>query len=201
MHLWYSLSRAQQQWRQNPLQSGTAHRRRTQRRRRQFQPNSPVKLAAECNFWAWAEKIDVVRNVWNDIPDSVTANNNAVSYNAVDTFEVKLTVRNLYNYTINNINLKEYLRTVKGNNAWVPYFTFVDVLTPGVDKHINGATLSFNDISLAPHSELIIRYRLSTPEPNAPVHSVVNSIISWSNYAYFPMEYSITMLATESNHS
>jgi len=135
-------------------------------------------------FWAWAEKIDVVRNVWNDIPDSVTANNNAVSYNAVDTFEVKLTVRNLYNYTINNINLKEYLRTVKVNNAWVPYFTFVDVLTPGVDYTINGATLSFNDISLAPHSELIIRYRLSTPEPNAPVHSVVNSIISWSNYAY-----------------
>jgi len=62
-------------------------------------------------LYAFTSNIDVTRSVYNDLPAGITAGKNAVSFDALDTFEVRIKIRNLTRCTIDNISINEYLRT------------------------------------------------------------------------------------------
>ncbi len=133
---------------------------------------------------AFAKNIDVTRSVFNDLPDSVTAGKNAVSYDRLDTFEMRILIRNLSSEEISGITIYEKLlyRNIGGKNK--TYFEFVDVATPGVDYNSNWYQLTFNNISIPAHSERTIVYRLKTPEPEDKIHEDVDRFIAWRTYVY-----------------
>ncbi len=125
-------------------------------------------------LYAFAKKIDVTRSLWNELPDSLTCGKNAISYDRVDTFEVRVQLRNLSSETITGIQIEERIKD---------YFTFVDVPS-GEDYETNGNRLYFKNITMAPRSEKTIVYRLQTPEPESKMHEQVSKYISWRNYIY-----------------
>ncbi|MCX6153840.1 MAG: hypothetical protein NT007_06760 [Candidatus Kapabacteria bacterium] len=124
---------------------------------------------------AYIRTADVTRSVWNDLPDSMTVGPNAISYDLVDTFEIRVKVRNLSAVPLTNIEVDESFRD---------YFKFVDVPTQGINFTINGSTLAFTGINLAAKEEKVIVYRLRTPNSDDPIHSKVSNYISWANYIY-----------------
>jgi len=126
-------------------------------------------------FYTFAKNIDVTRSVWNELPDSLTAGKNAVSYDRLDTFEVRLLLRNLSDKPIHNIELSENIR---------PYFSFVEVTTQGISNSLSGTVLRLSNITLDPNSEMTIVYKLATPKPDDVIHENVNKYISYQNYIY-----------------
>ncbi len=126
-------------------------------------------------MYGFAKNLDVTRSIYNDIPDSLTAGKNAIAYDAIDTFEVRIKIRNLSSTDITNLQITEYFQT---------YFKFVDVPTQGVQFTINGSTLSLSKINVPAKSEIVITYRLRTPNPTDPIHEQIDKYISWSNYIY-----------------
>ncbi len=124
---------------------------------------------------AFATRIDVTRSIDNAIPDSITAGRNAASFDRCDTLEVRVKLRNLSSSTIGGIEVNEGLRD---------FFTFVDVVTPDVTAEYSKPNLKLSGISLPPHSEAVIVYRIATPAPSDPVHEKVNSYIAWASYIY-----------------
>jgi len=126
-------------------------------------------------MFAFAKNLDVTRSVYNDIPDSITAGKNAIAYDAIDTFEVRIKIRNLSSTDINNVQIIEYFQS---------YFKFTDVPTAGVKFTVNGSSVTFSGINVPAHSEIVIVYRLQTPDPTDPIHEKINQYISWANYIY-----------------
>ncbi len=126
-------------------------------------------------MYAFARSVDVTRSVYNDLPDTLTAGRNAVSYDRRDTLEIRVKVRNLSSSTVNNVEIKEYIRG---------YFTFVDVKTTGVTSSYKKPYLKLSGISIPAHSEKVIVYRIATPAPDDPIHEKVNKYISWKTYMY-----------------
>ncbi len=126
-------------------------------------------------MYAFAKNVDVSRSTYNDLPAGITAGCNAVAYDAIDTFEVRVKVRNLTANPINDISIKETIRD---------FFSFVDVVNPDVNYTINGQVLQFSKISMPPFSEKVITYRLKTPPPDSTIHEKVNNYLSWADYIY-----------------
>ena len=126
-------------------------------------------------LYAFAKNIDVTRSIYNDLNATITAGKNAVSYDRVDTFEVRIKLRNLSENTINAIEIKEKIRD---------YFNFQDVITSGLSYSFNNNKLTFTDISIPAFSEKNIVYRLKTPEPADSIHQNVDDYISFDNCIY-----------------
>ena len=134
-----------------------------------------LQWALNAIFSAFAARIDVTRSVDNAIPDSITAGRNAASFDRRDTLEIRVKVRNVSGTAVTGIEILESVRD---------FFTFVDVSTPDVTWEYKKPNLKLSGISLPPHSETIITYRIATPDPQDPVHEKVNNYISWASYIY-----------------
>ncbi|ROL59707.1 hypothetical protein D9V86_10370, partial [Bacteroidetes/Chlorobi group bacterium ChocPot_Mid] len=119
-------------------------------------------------LYTFAQSVDVSRSVWNELPDTLTAGKNAVSYDRIDTFEVSIVVRNLSDVSLNNLTITEDIR---------PFFSFVDVVTSGVNFTNTGNRVVFTNLLIPPHSERTIVYRLRTPDPDDKIHEQVDSYI------------------------
>ncbi len=130
-------------------------------------------------LYAFAKKIDVTRSLYNDLAATITAGPNAIAYDFVDTFEVRIQIRNLTSQPINEINITERIRN---------YFTFVDVVSP-VNYTFSNNCIYLTGLAVEPKSEMQITYRLATPEPGDPVHKNVDNHISWRSYIYASVNY------------
>ncbi|MFH1052148.1 MAG: hypothetical protein V1779_14610 [bacterium] len=119
-------------------------------------------------LYTFAKSIDVNRSVWNELPDTLTAGKNAVSYDRIDTFEVRIVVRNLSDSPVNNLVITESIR---------PFFSFVELTSNDVSYTISGNNLTLSNILLNPHSEKTIVYQLRTPDPDDKIHEEVDKYI------------------------
>ncbi|MDT8324206.1 MAG: hypothetical protein RRA94_08850, partial [Bacteroidota bacterium] len=126
-------------------------------------------------LYAFCTNIDMTRSVHNDIPDSLTVGRNAVSYDRKDTLEIHIQVRNLSSVPVEGIEIRESIRG---------FFSFVDLKTQGITHAYKAPYLTISDLALPPHSETTIVYRITTPEPDSPLHGRVDQFISWSTYMY-----------------
>src|SRR3989339_34639 len=135
-------------------------------------------------LYAFTNNIDVTRSVYNDLPSGITAGKNAVSFDRLDTFEVRIKVRNLTSTDISNISINEYLRTENINNVNKTFFQYVDVIDQDVNATISGNALTISGLTIPAMTEKVITYRLRTPEPDDKIHESVNRFISWSSYVY-----------------
>jgi hypothetical protein len=111
--------------------------------------------------------VDVTRKVSNELIGSMSAGDNAISYDRKDTLSVEIRLRNLSDQTISSVNLEENIKA---------YFTFLDV-TSGDSYTKSGNQLTFSGISLPAHSEKIIVYRVITPDPESTIHEDVDNYI------------------------
>lgn len=124
-------------------------------------------------FSSFAKNIDVTRSIYNNIPVGINAGQNAIPYDKVDTFEVRIKIRNLSNASISNISIKE---SING------YYSFAGVVSSGVSFLLNSNELSFTGISMNANEEKIITYLLKTPELNTITHTEVDSFIWGQSY-------------------
>jgi hypothetical protein len=122
-------------------------------------------------LYAFAQKIDVSRLVINKLSPGIIASPNSVSHDRIDTFDVKIMVRNLSNENISSIQLTEDFRN---------YFQFLDMSSSTSFSLVNG-NLNLN-LSLGPKTEQLISFRLRTPDPEDPIHSEVDKFIDYDTY-------------------
>lgn len=126
-------------------------------------------------MYAFVKNVDVTRSIYNELLSTIIAGQNAISYDAIDTFEVRILVRNVSANALSNLKIKEDIRN---------YFDFAGADAPGYSYSINNNELIFSIASLPPHSEDTIVYFLKTPAPDDPIHKNVDSYISWNSYIY-----------------
>ncbi|MCX7880762.1 MAG: VCBS repeat-containing protein [Ignavibacteria bacterium] len=126
-------------------------------------------------FSAYCSSIDLTRSVYNNLPKEITAGANAISYDRLDTFEVRLKIRNLGSTPFENVSINEYVRE---------YFKIIGVRSTNINYSITGTLVNFKDISLSPFEEKEIVLLISTPEPQSKVHEQVDRYIAWANYIY-----------------
>lgn len=150
-------------------------------------------------MYAFSKNIDVVRSIYNDIADSIPAGKNAIAYDIVDTFEVRIKIRNLSNEAIDNLEINEYIRNANIGGTSRTYFDYVDVITPGVSSTYSGNRLKFFNISMPANSEKEIIYRLKTPLPGSIVHENVDLFLSWASYIY--CSYNVTVYNDEQGYN
>ncbi len=126
--------------------------------------------------YAFSEDADVTRRVSNNLPNGVTANSNAISYNSADTFQVIIKCRNLTNQAISDLEINEDIKE---------YFTLFEIDSDEsfVFDTANNV-LTFQEVSLPAFSEKEIIYNLITPSAEDSIHTEVNDFISWSTYIY-----------------
>lgn len=123
--------------------------------------------------FAFSHSVDVTRSVVNVLAGSVSAGRNSVSFDRVDTFDVKLVARNLSGQAVNNVVIKENA----GN-----YFKILDVKTGGISGSISGDILTFSNVSLAAHAETVIEYRIVTPNSDNPIHETVDKLLDLGTF-------------------
>ncbi len=117
---------------------------------------------------AFTFDVDVTRKVRNELIGTMSAGDNAVSYDRADTQTVEIRVRNLSGQPVPGIHIEENIR------AW---FTFLDV--PSGDSYLkSGNLITFSGLTLAPYSEKIISYRIITPGPDSDLHEDVDKYLS-----------------------
>ncbi len=131
-------------------------------------------------MYFFTRDIDIARASFNNLPTGVVAGKNAVAYDRLDTFEVRMILRNLSAETVNDIVTTEYVRD---------FFSIVDVVTPGLTYAISKQSIGFSGISMKPFSETLIVYRLSTPLPGDPIHEKIDNYIAYNNLAYVSTNY------------
>ncbi len=148
-----------------------------------------LQWALNTVIYSFSEQLDVTRSVYNELPDTLSAGKNAVSFDRLDTFEVRILLRNLSSEPISDIKLMEILRRVSIDGKYECFLKIVDVKTPGITYKINDYYITFENISVAPHSETVIVYRLSTPNPEDKIHEQVDKFISWATYMYASVNY------------
>lgn len=124
-------------------------------------------------LYAFSERIDVTRSVFNVIPPTVIGGDNSISYDRVDTFEVRVKLRNLSNEAVTGVTLTENFRN---------YFTLLDVFTSEGSNNYTNGILSFSGISLPPLSEKTVVYRLTTPSPENDIHEKVDKLIDYGSF-------------------
>jgi hypothetical protein len=124
-------------------------------------------------LYALSDQIDVNRSVENTLPPQIIAGKNAVSFDRIDTFTLKVTVRNLGSTVIQDVTVKENI---------VSYYKFAELISsPGAVTHDQN-TLTISGLSIQPYSELEIIYRLASPDPDDPVHEQVDSYLVENKY-------------------
>lgn len=133
---------------------------------------------------AFAKSVDVSRSVYNDLSIQLTAGVNTVAYDRVDTFEVRLLVRNLSSTNISGINLKEQIND---------YFDFSEMITSGLTFTINGHDLLISGLDMPAMSEKVITYKVVTPPLNSTEHDNVDHYLWWQTY--LPVSYNTTSYA------
>ncbi len=123
-------------------------------------------------FYGLSSDIDVVRNVENQLPPEISVGRNAISFDRIDTFEVRVTVRNLSANPVNGIQITEtvpdYLKYVEVINS---YGTFAN----------QNNQLTFSNIDLGANSQIEIVYRLCTPNPEDPIHEDIDNYLEKGN--------------------
>ena len=124
-------------------------------------------------LYTFSQRIDIARNVVNQLPINVIGGDNAISFDRIDTFEVHIKIRNVSGEAISGITLKEDLRN---------YFIFLDVPTSQGSQSFSNGVLTFSGISVPAHSEKDIVYRVSTTEPDDAVHEKVDKLLDYENY-------------------
>ncbi len=134
-----------------------------------------LQWALNAILYAFCSTVDVTRSIFNELPPEITAGRNAISYDRLDTFEVRIKVRNLTDKPVTNISITEYIRN---------YFKFVGIRNNNITFNINGNTFTINEIALQPFQEVDVVVLISTPDPTDKVHEDVNKYISWANYIY-----------------
>ncbi|MCX7909366.1 MAG: hypothetical protein N2560_07610, partial [Ignavibacteria bacterium] len=126
-------------------------------------------------FSAFCSNLDVTRSIYNNLPPEVTAGVNAISYDRLDTFEVRIKIRNLSSKLISNFTINEYVRD---------YFKIIGVKNANINYQISGTRITFTNISLNPFQEIDIVLLISTPDPSDKIHEQVDKYLSWANYIY-----------------
>ncbi|MFN3306805.1 MAG: hypothetical protein ACK42Z_06430 [Candidatus Kapaibacteriota bacterium] len=126
-------------------------------------------------FSAFCSSIDVTRFIYNDLRAEIIAGKNAFSYDRVDTFEVRIKIRNLSNRLIDNIKIIEKVRN---------YFEIISVSGKNISFIKSNRDIIFDNLTLKPFEEKEITIYVATPEPTNPIHGDVSKYISWSNYLY-----------------
>ncbi|MGB9913841.1 MAG: hypothetical protein ACPLRO_10795, partial [Candidatus Kapaibacteriota bacterium] len=126
-------------------------------------------------FSAFCSEIDVTRSIYNNLPPEITAGVNAISYDRLDTFELRIKIRNLSAYPMLNVTVTEWVRD---------YFQIIGVQNTNISFQISGNKVTLNNIALNPFEEKEIVILISTPDPNSKIHEEVNKYISWANYVY-----------------
>jgi hypothetical protein len=134
-----------------------------------------LQWALNAIMYAFATNVDVTRSVYNEMPDTLSVGRNAASFDRCDTLEIRVKLRNLSSHTVDGIEVKESIRS---------FFGYVDVQTSGVTHEFKKPYLTLSDISLSPHSEKVIVYRIATPDPEDAIHEQVAKYISWASYIY-----------------
>ncbi|MFA5781499.1 MAG: hypothetical protein WC868_04440 [Bacteroidales bacterium] len=124
-------------------------------------------------LYALSNNIDVTRSLCNDLPNGINAGKNAIAYDKVDTFEVRVKIRNLSPDAVSGIKINESIGS---------YFSFVDVTTPGITYSTNGNNLEITGIFVPAQSESVIVYRLKTPPVNSQTHQDIDNYMTWSTY-------------------
>lgn len=124
-------------------------------------------------LYAFSKKIDVTRSVYNIIPPTVIGGDNSVSYDRIDTFEIRVCIRNLSSEAISGISIQENLRK---------YFTYLRTTTSGVISSFSDGILTIRGISLAAKTEKIVTFEVSTPEPDNDVHAQVDKLIDYATF-------------------
>jgi len=120
----------------------------------------------------YSSMLDVTRNVENELVGGIVAGNNAIAYDAVDTFTVHVNLRNLSASDITDIKIVEKKS---------PYFTFGEVLT-GETATIEGSILTIVGLTLGAYEEKTISYTLITPKPESGKHEDVDAYIADKTY-------------------
>lgn len=123
-------------------------------------------------LYALSSEIDVVRNVENELPSYLQVGRNAISFDRVDSFIVKVTVRNLSNTTYTNISIKETIPD---------YLDFVEVVSSTGSVSIQQNSIIFDGITLSPKTQIELAYRLKTPVSDDPVHQNIDDYLSDGN--------------------
>jgi hypothetical protein len=142
-------------------------------------------------LYAFSRNIDVTRGIYNQLPATVIHGYNSVSYDRIDTFEVHMIVRNLSSETISDINVQENLRN---------YFKLLDVTTSGVTSYYANGILTLSGISIPPHSETTIVYRVTTPTPDSEIHETVDKLLDYGNFMAASLN-TTSYKDTDGNHS
>lgn len=125
---------------------------------------------------AFCSQIDVTRSVYNELPTEIIAGKNAISYDRIDTFEIRIKVRNLTSSKVDNLTITEWVRD---------YFKIINTNATGITVSLlSGNAIQYSNISLQPFEEKDIVFLVSTPDPNDKIHEKVDKYISWANYVY-----------------
>lgn len=131
-----------------------------------YSDNQQISWTLNSILSAFSSEIDVTRKVTNELVYAGQLGDNSISYDCIDTFEVDLRIRNLSNDNM-TISVDEIIK---------PYFAYVDMVS-GPTPTVNGNTLTFSGLSITAHSELVITYRLVTPEPDNSIHEHVDNYL------------------------
>jgi hypothetical protein len=124
-------------------------------------------------MYAISNQIDVSRSMENELPPQIVAGKNAVSFDRVDTFNIRIAVRNLAGSVVENITIAERI-----NN----YYHFAGVITSPGTASFDNQVLTISGISIQPYSEIEIIYQLISPDPDDPVHEQVDSYLVDNKY-------------------
>jgi hypothetical protein len=117
--------------------------------------------------------LDMSRHVENELPASLTAGKNAVSFDRVDTFDVIIVLRNLGSEEIQSFTVCESI---------AEYMKFTEVVSSPGSFSQQDTALFFSNITLAPKEEKTIVYRLRTPDPVDPVHERIDDFLIENKY-------------------
>jgi hypothetical protein len=122
-------------------------------------------------LYAFSSKIDLSRSVKNSFNSSIIANSNSVAYDRLDTFKVKMVVRNLSDESISSVSITEDLRG---------FFKFMDI-SSSVPYTLNGNKLTFT-LSLSAKSEQIVWLTLRCPDTESSAYENVDKYIDYDTY-------------------
>lgn len=133
--------------------------------------NRQLQWSLNAILSAFVSDVDVTRSVHNDLAYLIPVGRNAISYDRVDTFEIRIQIRNLSSETISGITITENIPD---------YFSLVDV-TSGDAYTQNDNSLLFEGISMNAQTEKIITYVLRTPDPDSDKHEKVDNYLADDN--------------------
>jgi hypothetical protein len=124
-----------------------------------------IQYSLDAIMYAFSKKLDVSRTVNNKILGITSIMpDNTISFDRIDTFDVKVTVRNLSASALTDISIVENIPT------------FLKFISTTSGSYANNK-LNISLASIAANAEQVITYKLSTPDPDDPMHETINKSI------------------------